>query len=104
MRTANADDPLIGVSCGHRVPRKPVTMKYDAGGQAIKRYWCMECGTYRMSGGPATGGRAFDFLLELRDEISSRGLVVDDPGTEQGRAVVSAFGARIRLGKSMGKS
>lgn len=95
MRSQNPDDALIGVSCGHRVPRKPVTMKYR-NGQPIRRYWCMECGAYRMSGGSSNGVRAFDFLLELRDEISAAGVEVNDPGTERGRAVVTALGATIR--------
>jgi hypothetical protein len=89
MRSARAD-PEIGVSCGHRVPRTPVAIA----GLAGRRYWCESCGAYRMSGG--TGEQAFDFLLELRDEISARGLEVDDPGTDQGRAIVEAFGATIR--------
>jgi hypothetical protein len=88
-------DPDIGVSCGHRVPRAP-TIQLTVNGQPVKRYWCADCGMYRMSGGRSKGHAAFDFLLELRDEISTRGIVVDDPGSEQGRAIVQAFGATVR--------
>lgn len=91
MRT-NAATPTIGVSCGHRVPRVPV----EIAGQAGRRYWCDACQAHRMSGGASTGERGFDFLLELRDTIASTGIVVDDPGTEHGRAVVRALGAEIR--------
>lgn len=80
----------IPVSCGHRVPRVPVPAERG------NVYWCAACGEHRRSGGKSTGERGFDFLLELRDTASSMGLVVDDPGTEQGRAVVRALGASIR--------
>lgn len=86
-----ADDPTIRVSCGHRVPRIPV--KVD--GKAGHRYWCEECGSNKMSGNACTGELAFDFLLELRDEVERCGIVVDDPGTRHGRDVVLALGARF---------
>lgn len=101
MRSEKADDPLITVSCGHRVPRTPILSEPTGRGQ---RRWCSSCAEYRMSGHAHSGEFAFDFLLELRDEISTREIVVDDPGSEQGRGVVRALGARIRLGKSSGKS
>lgn len=87
---SRADTNDIGVSCGHRVPRVAVQ-------EGVRRlYWCEACGAYRMSGGSSSGEHAFDFLLELRDTIESIGLVVDDPGTERGRATVRALGASIR--------
>lgn len=89
---STADSSTIGVSCGHRVPRKPV----QEGPR--KLYWCAECGAYRMSGGRCTGERGYDFLLELRDEISSRCLVVDVDARvpPHGLAVIEAFGATAR--------
>lgn len=87
-----ADSSTIGVSCGHRVPRDPVRVG------ARKLYWCDTCGEHRMSGNASSGERAFDFLLELRDEIASRGLVVDIDERVPPRsvAVIEAFGARVR--------
>jgi hypothetical protein len=89
---AQADSATIGVSCGHRVPREPELV------DGRKLYWCATCGAHRMSGGATTGERAFDFLLELRDGIFSFEIpiVVDDPGTERGRAIVRALGASFR--------
>jgi hypothetical protein len=83
-------DPTIGVSCGHRVPRRPVV---DG---VTKRYWCEACGEFRMSGGRSSGVAAFDFLLELRDECASRELAVKFPRQLAGYqlAVVEALGAR----------
>jgi uncharacterized Zn finger protein len=91
MRAA-ADSPTIGVSCGHRVPREPVRVG------PRKLYRCEECGELKMSGTRSTGERAFDFLLELRDEISSRELVVDvdERVPAHGLAVSEAFGATVR--------
>lgn len=50
-----------------------------------------------MSGGSSTGERGFDFLLQLRDDIASHEIpiVVADPGTDRGRAIVAALGAVI---------
>jgi hypothetical protein len=99
MTRRSSADATIGVSCGHRVPRVPVKLE----GRAGNRYWCETCSAHRMSGGSSTGERGFDFLLELRDEISSLELIVDDPGTEQGRAIVRALGAKV-AGKNAGKT
>ena len=51
-----------------------------------------------MSGVKPTGLRAFDFLLELRDEIASRAIVidVDDTWPAHGVAVIEALGATAR--------
>jgi hypothetical protein len=89
---SQADRATIGVSCGHRVPREPELV------DGRKLYWCETCGTHRMSGGSSTGVGAFDFLLELRDSIESFDvpIVVDDPGTDRGRAIVRALGATFR--------
>lgn len=88
---------MIGVSCGHRVPRIPVISEPNQRGQRTKLYWCETCGEHRMSGGKTTGEIGFDFLLQLRDDISSQEIpvVVADPGTERGRAIVRLLGARI---------
>jgi len=91
MRACEAPGPTIGVSCGHRVPRLPIV---DG---VRKLYWCQECGARRMSGGKVTGELAFDFLLELRDEISRRELVVrfDRQLEPWQTALVEALGAKI---------
>lgn len=96
--STHAVDPLIGVSCGHRVPRLPVLGEPTWNGQRPKLYWCSECREHRMSGGKTTGLQAFDFLLELRDSIVSHpvSIVVDDPGNEEGRATIHALGASVR--------
>ena len=88
---------LIGISCGHSVPRKPVVQP-----SGRKLYWCETCGEHRMSGGPATGLRGFDFLLMLKDEITSRDLVVrfDLEPDAHHRAVVAALGAKIEVRRS----
>lgn len=72
-------------------------MKLEA--LAGHRYWCEDCGTHRMSGGRSSGEHAYDFLLELRDEISARALVVEfDHALEPWQlAVVAALGARPRF-------
>jgi len=90
------DDPMIGVSCGHRVPRVPVARPDGKYGVV---YWCEECGAHRMSGSRSTGIEAFDFFLELKDEITARELVVDFDHELQPhqRALVEAFGATVRV-------
>lgn len=91
MRSAHATDPTIGVSCGHRVPRKPLLV------EGRKLYWCEACGAHRMSGGkPGSGGH--EYLRLLRDLVESNPIpiVVDDPGTDRGRAVVLALGGLYR--------
>lgn len=95
---AEADSPTIGVSCGHRVPRLPVLGEPNRLGQRRKLYWCETCAAYRMSGGKTSGEHGHRYLFELRDLIENNPvpIVVDDPRTEHGRAVVRALGAHIR--------
>lgn len=90
---ASAQDPMVGVSCGHVVPRvKP------PGRERLPGYWCDECGTYRMSGGKATGENGHAYLLMLPELVAENltPIVVDDPGTPDKRALVAALGAQIR--------
>lgn len=91
---ADSAPALIGVSCGHRVPRVPV-----ADGNARRVYWCPTCGEHRMSGGKTTGLHGHAYLLLLRQlvEDSDTPIVVPDPGTPHGRAVVAALGATVSL-------
>ena len=83
-------DSTIGVSCGHRVPRKPVVV------DGRKLYYCPTCGTHRMSGGkPGSGGH--DYLLRLAQLVEEHGpIAIDDPGTDHGRAVARVLGATVR--------
>jgi hypothetical protein len=78
----------IRLSCGHKVDRANRTD--DVG------YWCDECGEARMSGQVGTGEHAHAWALELREAVATLGISVRDPGTDRGRALVRALGARIR--------
>lgn len=96
MTRSVSDSDTIPISCGHRAHRD--SMKFgerNRTGQHPRLYRCETCGEWRMSGGKTTGLQSFDFLLELRDEIAARGIVVDvdDTWTKHGIAVVEALGA-----------
>lgn len=58
-------------------------------------YWCASCGAYRMSGGKTSGAFGHAYLFELRQLVQELDIVVPDPGSEHGRAVVAALGASI---------
>ena len=93
--THRRDEPTVGVSCGHRVPRVPAAVP----GQAGLRYWCEDCQAHRMAGCKATGEIGFAFLLQLRDDIARLGVTVDldhEP-TVQERGVMEALGARVTV-------
>jgi hypothetical protein len=98
MRAERPDDPLIGVSCGHRVPRLPVPAKVG------NRYWCPTCGAHRMSGGKTTGERSMDFLFELRDDVARAGieLVFAAEPPRQTREVIEALGAAWSVSAAAG--
>ena len=84
-------DGLIGVSCGHRVPREPVRV------DGRNLYWCEVCGEHRMSGTAGSGIGSFDWLLMLKDDITSNNIVVTfdvEPEPHQ-RAVAEALGATV---------
>jgi hypothetical protein len=85
------NDGLIGVSCGHRVPREVVRV------DGRNLYWCETCGHHRMSGTAGSGLASFDWLLMLKDEITMRDIVVycdEEPKPHQ-RSVVEALGASL---------
>lgn len=89
----------IAISCGHQALRTSLVFGEPVrSGQRPRLYWCETCGRYRMAGKKATGERAYDFLLALRDEISSRSIVVDvdDSVPAHGLRVIEAFRAKIR--------
>lgn len=92
-----SDDPMISVSCGHRVPRVPVKDESE-GAKGRNLYWCHGCSAYRMSGGKVTGLNGHAYLFALRDlvERNDRPIVVGDPCTPHGRRTVAALGAQIR--------
>lgn len=92
---ATANTSSIGVSCGHVVPRVPVQHR---GANTSKRYWCEECGAYRMSGSKSTGEISTAWVILLGELVDENPLpvVVADPGTDHGRALTLALGAQIR--------
>jgi hypothetical protein len=94
--TTTTQSTTIGVSCGHRVPRTPITR------DGRKLYWCEDCDEWRMSGGKTTGVQGFDFLLELRDDIavaqaSGQTLVVEtgEPLSDHGRRLMNTLGVPV---------
>jgi hypothetical protein len=89
-RSPASSSGRIRLCCGHVVDR--------ANKAPTQGYWCEECGRARMSGAVGTGERVNAWAEQLRDDVENSPIpiVVDDPGTEHGRALVLALGAEIQ--------
>lgn len=93
---------LIGVSCGHRVPRIPIVQEgRGRGGRRLQRrnvYWCETCQQHRMSGGRSTGqhGNAFLHAIpELIDELGPIEFVFPTEPEPHVRRLMATLGVAI---------